>query len=142
MARSAFGERLKQIFDNATNQQIADKIGTSAPAVQNYVSGRVPDAEKLLLISKITNCNLHWLLTGDGKQFLTDSDEFDIERAIAKHDAWQPILEDWYEFEGQEMPELLGASFMHGWHSFPRELKIAAIEDLKKVLDTHIERQK
>ena len=67
MPRSAFGKRLKEVFGNATNQEIADKLGVSAPAVQNYVSGRIPDGEKLQTIAKVTNCNLHWLLTGEGE---------------------------------------------------------------------------
>jgi transcriptional regulator with XRE-family HTH domain len=65
---STFGERLRKAFDNASNAEIARKIGVSEPAVGNYVKGRIPDAEKLLQISNLTNCNLHWLLTGEGKQ--------------------------------------------------------------------------
>ncbi|MCW5959289.1 MAG: helix-turn-helix domain-containing protein [Pyrinomonadaceae bacterium] len=69
MPRSQFGARLKRVFDGATNQEIADKLGVTAPAVQNYVSGRIPDGEKLQRISAVTNCNLHWLLTGEGDPF-------------------------------------------------------------------------
>ena len=68
MAKSEFGKRLKQIFNNATNQEIANIIGVSAPAVQHYVNGRVPDAEKLITIAAITKCNLHWLITGEGSR--------------------------------------------------------------------------
>ncbi len=71
MAKTPFGLRLKEVFDNATNQEIADILGVSAPAVQNYVSGRFPDGDKLLLIAKVTKCNLHWLLTGEGSRSLT-----------------------------------------------------------------------
>jgi transcriptional regulator with XRE-family HTH domain len=64
MARSEFGERFKNVFRNATNKEIADLIGVSAPAVQSYVNGRVPPAETLLRIASVTQCDLHWLLTG------------------------------------------------------------------------------
>ncbi len=40
-------------------------MGVSESAVKNYVSGRVPDNEKLLLIKNLTNCSLDWLLTGE-----------------------------------------------------------------------------
>lgn len=61
----AFGERFKIAFDYASNQKIADKLGITAPAVQNYKEGRIPDGEKLQIIAAVTNCDLHWLLTGD-----------------------------------------------------------------------------
>lgn len=73
MARSAFGRRLKEIFDNATNKHIAAKIGVSAPAVQNYLDGRVPPAETLIKIMEVTDCDLHWLLTGRKRSVSTRS---------------------------------------------------------------------
>jgi transcriptional regulator with XRE-family HTH domain len=65
MANTTFGQRLKQAFNNASNVEIARKIGVSGPAVQNYMSGRVPDLEKLLKIKALTNCDLDWLLSGN-----------------------------------------------------------------------------
>jgi transcriptional regulator with XRE-family HTH domain len=62
---TTFGERLKQAFNNASNAEIARKLGVSEPAVKNYVGGRVPDADKLLSIRNLTKCNLDWLLTGE-----------------------------------------------------------------------------
>lgn len=135
MAKSDFGKRLKEVFGNATNQQIADKIGVTAPAVQNYVNGRVPDADKLFTISAVTNCNLHWLITGQGAKYLPEVKDFDIEYAIENHDDWVDVVKEWYEFEGQEMPETMGASFMGGWKSFDKRQKIDAITDFKRFLD-------
>jgi transcriptional regulator with XRE-family HTH domain len=65
---SPFGERLRQAFNNASNAEIARKLGVSEPAIGNYVKGRIPDADKLLQISTLTGCNLHWLLTGEGRR--------------------------------------------------------------------------
>ena len=133
MAKSDFGKRLKEIFNNATNQQIAEKIGVSAPAVQHYVSGRVPDAEKLILITSVTNCNLHWLITGQGSKFLTD--EFALEHEIEQDGDWMDVMRRWYEFDAQEFPDLEGAAFMGGWAAFSTRQKADALRDLRKLLD-------
>lgn len=74
MAKSDFGIRLKAIFDNATNAVIAAKLGVSEDAVGTYVRGRVPPAEKLAEITNLTNCNLHWLLTGKGEKHFRASE--------------------------------------------------------------------
>lgn len=66
----SFGERLKTAFRGAKNIQIARELGVSESAVSNYVGGRVPDVDLLGKITKSTNCNLHWLLTGEGDPFL------------------------------------------------------------------------
>lgn len=80
MAKSDFGQRLKEAFGNATNAVIGNKIGVSEGAVGFYVRGRVPDSEILVKIADVTNCNLHWLLTGEGKQSL--SDQLDLNEAL------------------------------------------------------------
>lgn len=65
MAKSSFGSRLKTAFNNAINADIAHKLSVSEAAVSNYVRGRIPDAEKLIEISNLTKCSIHWLLTGE-----------------------------------------------------------------------------
>jgi len=65
---SDFGKRLKETFKNSSNQSIAEKLGVSKPALTAYMQGRIPPADKLLDISKLTRCNLHWLLTGEGSR--------------------------------------------------------------------------
>jgi len=65
------GKRLKQLFGNAKNADIAAKLGLTEAAVQTYTSSRVPPYEVLAAITETTKCNLHWLLTGDGPQFVT-----------------------------------------------------------------------
>lgn len=137
MAKSAFGQRLKSLFDNAVNAEIAAKLGVSEAAVGTYVRGRIPDGRKLIEIAKLTNCNLHWLLTGEGPRYIGDEKVFDLEYSIERHDDWLDVLNDWYDFEGRPnpMPETMGASFMGGWESFDRKQKIAAIRDLKMIFD-------
>ena len=63
---SDFGRRLKESFDNSTNQSIAEKLGVSKPALTAYMQGRIPPPDKLIEIAKLTKCNLNWLLTGIG----------------------------------------------------------------------------
>jgi len=128
-----FGKRLKRVFDNATNAVIADKLGVAEVTVSGYVRGRVPDADKLVAIADITKCNLHWLLTGTGSIFLTD--DFHLERSIEQRDDWMDVMRDWYEFDGQEFPDLEGAAFMGGWESFSTGQKADALRDLRKLLD-------
>lgn len=63
-----FGKRFKEAFGTRQNYEIAELLGLSDSAITTYVGGRIPSAEKLIEISKITNCNLHWLLTGEGEK--------------------------------------------------------------------------
>lgn len=65
---SDFGKRLKEIFDNSSNQSIAEKLNVGNSALTAYIQGRIPPPEKLIEIFKITNCNLNWLLTGEGSK--------------------------------------------------------------------------
>jgi cellulose biosynthesis protein BcsQ len=67
-----FGARFKEVFGNIKNKEIASRLGVSRPAVTAYAQGRIPSAEKLIEISELTGCNLHWLLTGEGPKQLTD----------------------------------------------------------------------
>ena len=131
---NSFGERLRAAFNNAKNAEIARKIGVSESAVKNYLDGRVPDGEKLVRIANLTNCNLHWLLTGQGVKFLGE-EGFDLEYVIDEHEEWQDVLEEWYRWEGREMPADLGARFMRGWRGMSKQEKIEALTDLKELVD-------
>jgi chromosome partitioning protein len=68
--RSPFGYRLKEAFQGIPNKEIAKKIGVSNSAVTTYMLGRVPPAEMLTEISRLTGCSIHWLITGDGEKFV------------------------------------------------------------------------
>lgn len=135
MGISHFGARLRLAFKNAKNAEIARQIGVSEAAIKNYVDGRIPDAEKLIKIRNLTNCSLDWLLTGEGSPMIGGRHEFDIEHSIELHDDWRQVMKDWYDFEGGEMPDTLGASFMGGWQGFSMGEKINALRDFKKLLD-------
>jgi transcriptional regulator with XRE-family HTH domain len=134
---STFGERLKAAFYNASNAEIARQMGLSEPAVNNYMGGRIPGADKLIQIASLTKCNLHWLITGEGSRFVSDGREFNLEYSIETHEDWRDVIDEWYEFEGRPMPmpDTMGASFMGGWRSFDLKQKVAAVTDFKNFLD-------
>ena len=94
MPRSDFGERLKTIFGNATNREIASLLGVSPPAVQNYVDGRVPPAETLMKIAAVTNCDLHWLLTGKESPTKTEIVEKKIFDPLIDRSAMQAMIRE------------------------------------------------
>lgn len=68
--RSPFGYRLKEAFLAIPNKEIAKKLGVSNSAVTTYMLGRVPSAEMLTEISRLTDCSIHWLITGEGEKFV------------------------------------------------------------------------
>lgn len=77
-----FGKRLKSVFGNATNAEIARKIDSTEASVGFYTRGRVPDLDKLKKIAELTNCNLHWLLTGEGEQNLPPDHVAEINKMV------------------------------------------------------------
>lgn len=79
---SPFGLRLREAFNGASNAEIQAKLGASSKStVSNYMKGRIPDGETLIRIAQLANCDLHWLLTGEGENnedplgFLSQSQE-------------------------------------------------------------------
>lgn len=79
---SHFGERLRRAFGNAKNAEIARKLGVTESAVKNYIEGRIPDATRLLQIKDLTNCNLHWLLTGEEQPDTAPQKVLDLDSAF------------------------------------------------------------
>lgn len=132
---SDFGERLKQAYESHTVADLARKMGVTHQAAKNYVEGRLPAAERLLEISNSTGCSIDWLLTGLGTKYRSNVPVFDLERSVDEHDDWHGVITDWFDFDGREMPDTLGASFMGGWNRLSRQQKIDAIRDLKMLLD-------
>lgn len=63
----SFGNRLKGAIKKAktTQKDLANTIGVSKTAINNYVKGRIPDAEILYNIAKTLNVSIEWLLDGE-----------------------------------------------------------------------------
>ena len=60
-------ERIQQIMRDAemTQQDLANWLGISQPAVSQYLAGRIPPPDVLFQLSKLGKCSMEWLLTGD-----------------------------------------------------------------------------
>lgn len=70
-----FGDRLRELFPGKTQREIGELLNVTDAAVRNYLAGRVPDADKLEQIARLTGCNLHWLLVGEGQRKTDESTE-------------------------------------------------------------------
>lgn len=64
-----FGNRMREAFDNASNAEIARKLGITPTAVGNHIKGRVT-LSVLIGVSTSTGCSVDWLLTGDGEKYV------------------------------------------------------------------------
>jgi len=89
-----FGERLRDAFNGAKNVEIAKQLGVSEAAVRNYLDGRIPSAELLVLISNRTKCSIHWLITGRGSKWVNDSTDLGEESPIYFGEKEQEIIQD------------------------------------------------
>lgn len=137
--QSTFISRLEELFNTNEPSQLQRKLGVTYQSAKNYLTGRKPNAEVLEKIVEVTDVSLNWLLMGQGPKYLRD--EFSLERTIELHDDWYDVMREWYEFEGREMPEDLGAGFMKGWSGLSPAEKADAIRDLKRLVDRAVDRE-
>jgi hypothetical protein len=66
----AFIKRLVDICGTDEPARLQRLLNISYQAAKNYLSGRFPNTEMLLIISERTGCSIDWLLTGKGKKFV------------------------------------------------------------------------
>jgi transcriptional regulator with XRE-family HTH domain len=68
--RQDFGARVADARKKIgiTQKKLSEILGASLSAVQNYESGRLPNGETLIKLSKALGCSAGWLLTGEGAQ--------------------------------------------------------------------------
>lgn len=67
--KRGFVRRLKIAFDDLNNADIARRCKTHDSTIKLYTDGeRLPIAEMLLQMHRVTGINLHWLLTGKGSR--------------------------------------------------------------------------
>jgi len=65
-----FVKRLIDICGTDEPARLQRLLNISYQAAKNYLAGRLPNTEMLLIISERTGCSIHWLLTGKGKKFV------------------------------------------------------------------------
>lgn len=68
---NTFASRLCEVCESESPTVISKRVGMTQPAIRNYLrTGRLPEADKLIQISKKTNTSIHWLLLGTGPREL------------------------------------------------------------------------
>lgn len=69
LSDTPFGERLRKAFGGATDSDIARKLRKTPSDVGKWTKRtELPRAPILIEITRITKCDLHWLLTGEGEE--------------------------------------------------------------------------
>ena len=65
-----FASRLADVCGTTEAAKIQRLLNIPYQSAKNYLNGRVPQPQVLVLISDRTGCSIDWLLTGRGKKFL------------------------------------------------------------------------
>jgi hypothetical protein len=65
-----FVERFIEVCGSSQPSDIKRLLDISYQAAKNYLSGRLPDSNVLLVIAERTPYSIHWLLTGQGDKFI------------------------------------------------------------------------
>lgn len=137
---ATFEERLVAAFDGANLKSIAEKMDVNYHTLRNWAKETrdIPPSE-LKKIARMTPVSLNWLLLEEGPRTIRQLG-FDLDYSVTRNEDWQEILEEWYDFEGRVMPDFGGVAFMGGWESFTHKQRVAAITDLKMMLDRTVDR--
>ncbi len=77
----AFGKRLKEALKNSniTQKDLAQNIGVSKTAINNYVQGRIPDTVILYQLALKCNVSIEWFLTGKDSSTISSTHVESIE---------------------------------------------------------------
>ncbi len=63
---------LIRVQNNLNQEQLAQKLDISQPAVSKYLKDRVPPAEILLKLAQLGGTTIEWLLTGKKQYFVVE----------------------------------------------------------------------
>ena len=74
-----FVGRLVEVCGTSKPAEISRILNVSYQAAKNYLRGRLPDSNVLLIISERTPYSIHWLVTGEGGKFVKTDQEKDRE---------------------------------------------------------------
>jgi hypothetical protein len=69
---SGFAIRFAEVCGTGRVSKIQRLLNIPYQSAKNYLNGRLPRPEVLMLISERTGCSIDWLLTGRGKKFLNE----------------------------------------------------------------------
>jgi hypothetical protein len=65
-----FASRFADVCGTAEAAKIQRLLNIPYQSAKNYLNGRLPQAQVLVMISERTGCSIDWLLTGRGKKFV------------------------------------------------------------------------
>lgn len=72
-----------------TQDEFARQLNISQPAVSKYLKERIPPADILLVIARMGNTTIEWLLTGE-KSYLYNDSSGQVNENRGRYDAdWQ-----------------------------------------------------
>jgi phage repressor protein C with HTH and peptisase S24 domain len=75
IVKSEIGNRIRSVRGPNAQKEFAKILGFSSSYLSEVESGKTKSSLELLIrISEITNCSLHWLLTGEGTMHLRSSE--------------------------------------------------------------------
>jgi transcriptional regulator with XRE-family HTH domain len=63
---NSFADRLKIIMGSVSGREFAAKLGKSSTTVNQYLKGRTPPADFIVLVCERYQIEHKWLLTGEG----------------------------------------------------------------------------
>lgn len=71
-----FFDRVKEAMNLENAPKIAQKLGLEKQSVYGWAKGSLPRVETLVVIAEIGQVSLHWLITGKGPKFISDTPAF------------------------------------------------------------------
>ncbi len=104
--KQALSARIRTIMrkQGLTQNEFADLLGISQPAVSQYLQGRVPPADVLLPLARLGNTSIEWLLTGDEK---TAEAPLAVKESPTAYGDTHAVLEIWPKLPRQVRRSLL-----------------------------------
>jgi transcriptional regulator with XRE-family HTH domain len=87
-------DRLKEIMGTSSGREFANSLGKSSTTVNQYLHGRIPPADFIVLVCERHQVEPRWLLTGEGpkrmgevpKAHISEVDEEALEVALDEAD--------------------------------------------------------
>lgn len=126
---SDFIKRFIEVCGSSQPVEVARLLNISYQAAKNYLLGRMPDSNVLILISERTPYSIHWLLTGQGKKFV---------ETIRSEDTL-PLSDQLREFVRRECMELIEEVLSRQIAAAQSKVVVLTSENIKeeKVMDEH-----
>ena len=121
-------ERLKElrIHKKLTQQEFADKLGTSRNNIAGYEIGRRSPSDAVVsLICREFNVNEEWLRTGEGEMFIQLSEEDEVAAYVSD------LLED----DGENPLYLIIKEIMHTYNEVSPKSQEVLRDFSKRLLD-------